>query len=235
MNFIKKIFEEKVDHSVHSQFQKFSKGEFKRRAVVKVKNSGGKFSISTSTEFASEFVRICAEKLGNNKTAVTGIIVSTLDLSGQLEFKDKKQFQGVKKYIIEGEMSGKEILSLLDKFPKAFFALTFSFGNNTLKIKPKLPKSGKPGTKGEDAIKPDFCKLITDDKALGESFVFEKPGFKEAEMTHDYIITDIVVSPELKKSNDFAKIREEAKRKGKIIRKGKIDGKEFLSEKNFEA
>ncbi|MEK6917409.1 MAG: hypothetical protein AABW51_00505 [Nanoarchaeota archaeon] len=235
MNFIKKIFDGKIDQSVHLQFQKFSKGEFKRRALVRVKNTGGKFSISTSTEFAKEFIRICAEKLGNNRTGITGIIVSTLDLTGQLEFKDKKQFQGVKKYIIDNEMSGKEIISLLEKFPKAFFALTFSFGNNILKIKPKLPKSGKPGSKGEDEIKPDFCKLVTDDKALGESFVFESSGFKEAAIAHDFVITGIVISPELKKSNDFAKIREEAKRKGKIVRKGKIDGKEFISEKDFEA
>jgi hypothetical protein len=234
MNLIKKIFEGKIDEEVHLQFQKFSKGEFKGRALIKAKNNKGKFTIFTSAEFANELVRILANKLNGSKTKVTGVVVSTLDLSGQLKFKDKKQFQGIKKYVIDDEMTGKEIISLLEKFPKAFFALSFTVGASSIKVKAKLPKSGKPG-KGDDKIKPDFCKLITDDKTLGESFIFEKHDFKEAEIIHDFIINELVIPDELKKSNDFAKMREEARRKGKIIRRGKIDGKEFKSEKEFEA
>ena len=37
MNFIKKIMANQVDNLVHLQFQKFSRGEFNDRAVLKVK------------------------------------------------------------------------------------------------------------------------------------------------------------------------------------------------------
>lgn len=235
MNFIKKIFDGKSDDLVHLQFQKFSRGEFKNRAIVKVKTSGGKYSISTTAEFGNEFVRDMAEKLGAGKTKVTGAIVSTADLTGQLNFTGKKQFQGVKQYLIDGEMSGKDILSLLDKFPKAFFGLSFSVGEESLKIKAKAPKSGKPGSKGEEKPNPDFCKLVSQDNKIATSFVFEKQGFKEAIISHTFVINEIVVPENLKKSDDFAKIREESKRKGKIIREADIDGQKMKSEKAFEA
>lgn len=235
MNFIKKILNGETDESVHLQFQKFSKGEFRNRALIKVKNSGGKYSISTGAEFANELVRMIAEKLGNNKTKVTGAIISTNDLKGELEFKEIKQFQGVKKYLMDKEMSGVEIKNLINKFPKTFFALTFDVGEDKLKIKPKAPKSGKPGSKGEEGPKADFCSLKTKNKSIAESFIFEKSDFKEAEINHIFIIDQIIIPDELKNSKDFARIREESKRKGKIIRKSLIDGKEEVREIDFEA
>jgi hypothetical protein len=235
MNFIKKVFENRADEFVHMQFQKFSKGEFRSRALIKAKKSGNKYSIATSSEFGNELVLDLAKKLGNNKTKITGVIVSTNQLD--LEYTNKKQFMGIKQYVIDKEMSGNEIVSLIERFPKAFFGLSFSIpeGNTTLKIKQKAPKSAKPSTKGEEAIKPDFCKLTTEDAKLAGSFVFEKPGFKTAEITHTFMIEDIVVPNELKNEKDFAKVREMAKRKGRIIRKAKIDEQDMSSEHGFEA
>ena len=120
MNFIKKIFDKSMDESVHLQFQKFSKGEFKNRAVIKAKNSSGKYSIYTTAEFANELVRIVAEKLRDQKVKVLGAIITTIDLKKEINFKEIKQFQGVKKYVIEYDMNGKEILELLNKFPNTF-------------------------------------------------------------------------------------------------------------------
>lgn len=237
MNFIKKAINKEADESVHLQFQKFSKGEFVNRAIINAKFSGGKYTISTSAEFANDLVKEVAKKLDGLKTQITGAIISTLDLKGQMNFKEVKQFQGVKRYLIEGEMSGDEILKLMEKFPKAFFALTFETQKDEtkLKIKAKAPKSGKPGTKGEDAPKPDFCKLITRDKKLAESFVFENPEFKNAEIIHKFLIDKINTPEELKDSKDFALIREMSKRAGKIIRKATIDGRDFSKEFEFEA
>ena len=113
MNFIKKIFEGKEDENVHFQFQKFSKGEFRDRALIKAKNSKGNYSINTTSEFANELVKTLAEKLGNNKTKITGCIISVRDLKRELNFKEIKQFQGVKRYFIDAEMSGNEIIELL--------------------------------------------------------------------------------------------------------------------------
>lgn len=235
MNFIKKVFDEKIDELVHLQFQKFSKGEFRDRAIIEAKNSNGKYTVKTSAEFANEMVRAVAKKLGDKETNITGCIVSTNDLTGELDFKDKKQFQGVKKYMIDSEISGNKIIELLEKSPKAFFALSFSAANDgtILKIKPKAPKSGKPGSKGKE--KPNFCKLSTNDPELGRSFVFERPNFKKAEITHHFIIEQIEIPEELKNSKDFEKIREGSKRKGKIIREAVIDGQDIISEKEFEA
>ena len=239
MNFIKKIFDDAIDESVHFQFMKFSRGGFKNKASVKVKKSGRKYSINTSAEFANELVRVMAKKLGERKTIITGAIVSTSDLKNRIDYKEIKQFQGVKRYLIDKEMSGTELITLLDEFRKTFFALTFDADEeNKLKIKPKAPKSGKPkaAKEGEEEeVVADFCKLITNDEKIGKSFVFEKPDFKQAEFKHTFVIEDIVVSNELKKERDFALVREKAKRKGKIIREGEIDGQKIKEEKEFEA
>ena len=238
MNFIKEIFEGKSSDDMHSQFQKFSRGEFRDRALVRVKKQGNnKFSINTGHEFANGLVKIVAEKLGNEKTNVTGAIISTLDLKEHISFKNIKQFQGVKRYLIDQEMSGTEIVKLVNDFNKAFFALSFKSEKDEilLKIKPKAPKSGKPSSKNDEGPKIDFCSLKTKDKKIVESFVFEKTDFEEATINHVFLIKEIVVPKELKNEKDFAKIREMAKRKGTILRTAIIDGKEIKTEKDFEA
>lgn len=232
--FIKKIFNGKSDNLVHLQFQKYSKGEFKNKACVKVTNSGNKFSMATGYEYANEIVRAVAEKLGDNKSLVTGSVITTKDLTNELDFKDKKQFMGVKQYVIEKEMTGKEIMEICDKFPTAFIALSFSIGDTELKIKAKAPKSAKPSTKIEEKPKIDFCKLITTDRTLFQAMIFEPDlqNIKKVEIYHDLIITDIILP---KGERDFAKMREMAKRKGKVVRKIFFDEKETRREASFEA
>lgn len=236
MNFIKKAIDKDVDESVHIQFQKFSKGEFRERGIIEAKKQGsGKYTIKTSVEFANDLVNIMAKKLGSEKTKVTGAIVSTSDLVGEIEFKDKKQFQGVKRYLIDSEMSGEEILSLMEKLPKTFFALSFSVGGDQLKIKPKAPKSGKPGKESEDGPKADFCSLKTTDEKIAKSFVFDKADFISAKINHTFFVDNMVIPEELKGEKDFARVREMAKRAGRIIRKAIIDEVETEKEYPFEA
>jgi hypothetical protein len=235
MNFIKKVFDGAADESVHLQFQKFSKGEFKDRAIIKAKKVKNKYTIYTSAEFANDLVRIGAQKLGEGTTAVTGAIISTNDLKKDIDFKEIKQFQGVKKYLIEKEMSGNELLRLIDRFPKAFFALSFNIEGYSLKIKPKAPKSGKPSSKEDEKPNADFCKLITEDASVGRSFIFEDNDFKSAVAYHIFLINQIVIPEELKGEKDFAKVRERAQRKGKIIRNITIDEQVFKEEKEFAA
>lgn len=231
MNFIKKIADGNTDNFVHMQFQRFSRGEFPNRAVIKVKKTKDKFTINTSSEFANELVYVAAKKLGSNSTKVTGAIVSTSNLKDKLEYENIKQFQGVKKYFINKEMTGDEIVKLIEEFPKTFFGLSFSVAQDdtVLKIKPKAPKSGKPGKNGE-MPKPDFCKLITKDKEWGESFVLETKDFSKAEITHTFVVEKITVPEELKDEEDFAKVREMSIREGKLIRKSIIDEKEATRE-----
>ena len=241
--FIKDIFRNGgvVEDGTHLQFQKFSRGVFSNRALVKIKRSGDKFTINTSSEFANEFVKIMALKLGSKTTNITGAIVSTSDLKGKVNFKEIKQFQGVKRYILDCPMNGNDLTKLINDFPKCFFALSFTIDEtNVLKIKAKAPKSGKPASKNKDGEEeemktPDFCKLITNDKVFAQSFAFEKEDFKAGEFKHTYVIEQIVIPPQYKNEKDFAIVREKSLRKGKIIREGSIDGEKIKSEKAFEA
>jgi len=240
--FIKKIFEGRVeDELVHLQFQKFSKGEFKDKAMVRIKNSSGKFNIATTAEYTNELVRVLAEKLGENKAQVTGALISALKLEG-FDYKEKKSAIGVNKYIIDKEMSGNEIVELCNNVKKAFFGLSFKTNDYDLKIKAKSPKSskGSSGKKKEgEKAKIDFCKLKTTDKELAKNLAFDRgaENFKQIEIKHDFIIEDIIINDELKQEckGDFLKIRELAKRKGKVIRELDIDGKKVKKEVEFEA
>lgn len=236
--FIQKIFEGEVDELVHLQFQKFGKGEFRDKAMVVVKRQGsGRFSVSTTAEYAKDLVMAFAEKLGSDKTEVTGALISALELES-FDYQEKKSAIGVNKYIIDKEMSGDEIIELCEKVGKAFFGLSFKVGNSELKIKPKSPKSTKGASFSKSREKPkvDFCKVKTDDFDLIKGLVFDVFGFSSVKISHDFIIDEIVISEELKEKcgGDFGKIRKRALRKGKVVRRVVVDGKERVSEKEFE-
>jgi len=234
-SFIKKIFSGNTDDLVHFQFVKFSKGNFDNRAMIRAKNISGKFSIATTYEYAKELVMSLAEKLGDNKTHVIGALMSTLDLG--FDYEERKMAMGVRKYVLDREMSGKQILDLCNKIDKAFFGLSFNVGETELIISSKSPKSAKgvSSSKKEDVkAKIDFIKIKTADKDLVDSLIFddEAKDFKKIEIKHNFIIEDIIMPTGEK---DFAKIRELAKRKGRIIRYLDIDGKIIKKEAEFEA
>ena len=239
-SFIKKIFENKFDNDelVHSQFTKFSKGEFPDRAMIRAKNTKGKYTISTTSEYAKDLIISLAEKLGDRTTTISGAIISALDLDG-FEYNERKMAMGVRKYMIYNkEMTGNEIISLCDKIEKAFFALSFNVDDDTsLVISPKSPKSAKGASSSKNPDKKakiNFCKLKTSDSKLVNTLIFDNDvgDFKKIEIKHDIIITDIIMP---KGEKDFAKIREMAKRKGKIVRKIDVDGSQKIKEIGFEA
>jgi len=236
--FIDKIFNGEIDNLVHLQFQKFSRGEFKNKAMV-VAKVGKQVRIGTTAEYGNGLVRYFAKKLGENYSRITGVIVSTKNLDGEIEYQSKKQFMGIKQYLIDKDMSGNEIIELCDKLPQSFMSLSFKVGDSELKIKPKAPKSAKPSTKDGGKIKVNFCKVKTNDSELIDGLIFdsEARGFKEIEISHDFIIDEIVVSDELKEDagDDYKKMNEMALRKGKIVRKIIVDGREVVKEKEFAA
>lgn len=240
LNFLKKVWDDNIDDIVHLQFQKFSKGEFKNKALISASASKDSYKILTTYEYANEFVRALAEKLGDKKAKVTGIIVSTLNLKENPEFHkilahcEVKQFMGVKQFKISQEFTGKEITDLLDKFPKAFFALSFKTEESELKIKAKAPKSAKPSSKGDAKPNYNFCKLITEDRELVKNILFDLDidNLKKAEIEHTFLINEIIYP---KNETEPSRIREMAKRKGIIIRKIIVDGKESVREKDFTA
>ncbi len=239
-SFIKKIFENKSkdDALVHAQFTKFSKGEFPNRAMIRGKNSKGKYTIFTTYEYAKDLIMFLSEKLGNKTTTINGAIISALDLDC-FEYDERKMAMGVRKYMIyDKKMTGNEIIELCNKIKKAFFGLSFSTDNTDLKIAPKSPKSAKGVSNQQNPDKKakiDFIKIKTTDIDLVNNLIFddEIKGFKKIEIKHDFKITDIII-PDIDEK-DFAKIRELAKRKGKIVRKIEVDGSEKVKEVEFEA
>jgi len=241
--FIKKIFEENIDKSVHLQFQKFSRGEFKDKALAKIIKAKNNYRINTTYEYANEFVKTLAEKLPEEeKVEVKGVIVSTKNLKEIPEFYklvgevEIKQFMGVKQFKINKKLSKRDILEICEKFPASFIALSFSVNNTELKIKAKSPKSAKPRLKGKNTPKSDFCKIKTSDLDIVKGILFDIDdfgwNFKKIKISHDFIINEIIL-PKGEKNPE--KMRVLAKRKGRIVRKIEIDGKTITKEKEFVA
>ncbi|MEK6915716.1 MAG: hypothetical protein AABW89_04220 [Nanoarchaeota archaeon] len=230
--FIRKLCSGNSDDLTHLQFEKYSRGVFTNKAIVQAKNSKGNYSFSTTSEYANELIRACAEELGENKTKVEGVIISTKALPSNIKYEGISQFMGVKKYSISGEFNGNDLISICDSVPRAFIALSFSTGKSDLKVKPKAPKSAKPGNNSEDSIKVDFCKLKTTNPEFAKKLFFDCSDFKSAEVRYDFDIKDIEIP---KDEKDPLKMRERAVRKGVIIRRLKVDGIESRKEHPFSA
>jgi len=234
MNFIKKIFENQIDEKTHNQFTKFGVGTYEYKAILDISVTAKAIKIKTSPEFTNELVELLAQTI-KDKTVVKGIIFSTRNLSEEsdIEFEDIKNAMGVKKHIINKELTKEQILNICNKFPNASINLSFETDYGSLKTKEKAPKSGKPG-KGDEAPKADYCVFTTTDKNILDDYTFDiKKDFKKASINHTFIIEELEVPEEAK--TDFAKARLVAKRKGKLIRNLNIDGVSSEKEISFIA
>jgi hypothetical protein len=231
---IKKIFEGKYDEEVHSDFLKFGRGEYKDKYLIQGKKQGEKWSIKTGYEYANTLVRLCLPK---EKVKVSGVIVATFDVSKEMKFPVErvKNFMGIRQAVINTEVEPKEILELMDKYPRVFFALSFSTPACELKIKAKAPKSAKPSTKeaeSDDDLKIDFCSLKTTDKEIVKELFFDITDFKEILIKHILKINEIIYP---KNEKDPVKVRELSKRKGVLVRKMTVDGLPSTKEHEFLA
>jgi len=220
MNFIKKIFSGKTDESVHKQFVRFGKGEYRRRALLSIWKTKA-IKVKSSFEFANDFVNFVSE-IG--EASFSGNIWSKGELPGLLG----KKREGKIIYEVNG-LTSRQIKEIS---PKVYYFLLNAEGPGIkLRIKTKLPKPGK----GEDEIDDKFCQMEIDEKyysKVKDDFFWDLPDIKKATVEHTFVIKDIVLP---KGETDYAKIRELAKRKGKIIRTANIDGKEVKKEIDFEA
>jgi hypothetical protein len=234
MNFIKKIFENKIDEKVHNQFTKFGPGTFENRALLDIRITAKAIKIKTSPEFTNELVELLANTI-KEKVPVKGIIFASKNLTEEssIEFKEVKNAMGVKKHIVDSELTKEQILELCEKFPFNPISLSFETEYGKLKVKEKAPKAPKAG-KGDKKPKADYCVLTTTDKAILNNYTFDiQEPFKKAFIQHTVIIDEIIVPEEYK--NDFAKARIMAKRKGKLIRILTVDEKESKKEIDFTA
>lgn len=233
---IQKVFDQIFDEEVHNDFIKFSRGLFKDRYLIEAKKQANKWAIKTSAEFANDFVKACMKKEKNN-FKVTGIISTTLDIKEEIPFEISKisQFQGVKKYVINTEIHSNQILDLMEKYPRVFFALSFKGEDFQLKIKAKPPKSGSSNKKDDEEKKADFCTLKTDDKELLNQIFFDVGlDWKEARINHTLEINEIIYPDNFEKLKP-SEVREFSNRKGRLIRNISLDGINQKKEANFVA
>lgn len=234
MNFIKTIFENKPSEEAHRQLSRFSKGTFENKALLDITNSKS-IKIKTSSEFANELVSFLSNTI-TNKTKVTGIIFSTKDLSKttKIKFEEIKNAMGVKKHVINSELTKEDLLLICKECADAAIHISFKTDKGELKIKEKAPKSGKPGKKDDEEPKADFCVLTTTDKSILQDYAFDvKDNFKKAFIKHTYEISELIVPKEYQ--NDFALARKYAKRKGNLKRIINLDGEQIIKEKEFVA
>lgn len=232
---MKKIFDGVFDAEVHANFLKFGRGEYKNKYLLEGKRQAKKWAVKAGAEYANFLVRRCLEKAGG-PVAVTGVIVSTLDLRDEISFDLKKvsNFQGVRKHVIDSEVNPDNIFELIDKYPKAFFALSLKGDGFVLKIKPKGPADGKKGKGEDEGPVADFCSLKSDDRAIIDELFFGVGDFKEVSVNHTIEVSDIIYPANVEELKP-AEVRELAKRKGVIKRKVVADGIEKNSEAEFVA
>jgi len=234
--FIKKIFENKVDDSVHKQFVRFGKGVYPGRAAVKITKQPDKIKIGTSFEMANDMVEFISE-LGQN-SKISGLILSKNEISSLMKQRNIKGNSKTKSggVYYENDIDEQEIdASALKELTLNSYAclLDIEAPGISLKSKKKLPK---PGKSADAKIDDKFCQLELNAKywqKVKSEFAFDIPNdFKKVLAVHTYTITDIIMP---KGEKDFEKIRILAKRKGKITRKITIDKQETVKEKDFEA
>src|SRR3989344_6827941 len=143
-NVMKRIFSGKSDDDMHNEFVKFSRGIFNDRYLIQAKKQKDLGSIKTGNEFANFLVRRCLERI-NGEINISGIIVYTGNLEdSKIPIERVKQFMGIKQYVVNSKVKSSDIIEAMNKYPRAFFALTFITPNAELKIKAKAPKSAKP-------------------------------------------------------------------------------------------
>ncbi len=221
-NTIAKIFSKKTDDQVHEEFVKFSRGVFPNRFLIQGKKQSSKWAIKTGAEFANFLVREGLER-AKGEIAISGVIVTTADIAKQIPFPIErvKNFQGIKQIVLNTKVAPKDLIEIMEKFPKAFFAISFAFEGYELKILAKAPKSGKPSNKGEDDPKVNFCTLKTTDRKIVEDIFFDYPEFNEILISHTIEITGIEIP---KGVSDPKEMREKAIRKGVLKRGVTVDG-----------
>ncbi len=232
-NVILKIFLGKSDDYVHSEFVRFSKGVFENRYLLEGKRHKDYLNIKTSAEFTNFLVQRCLESISGN-IDVKGAIIATGDIQKEIQFplSGIKQYLGIKQFLVDSSIDARKIIELMKRFPRAFYALSFSTSICELKIKARAPKSGKPANSGEGVPKADFCSLRTKDKEIIRDLFFDFPEFDEIKIRHTLMIQEIVLPKDV---SDPKLVRELAQRKGIVKRIVGVDGMKREKEMEFIA
>ncbi len=223
MTVMKKVFNGVFDDEVHGAFLKFSRGIYRNKYLIEGKRQSKNWAIKAGVEYVNFLVRRCLEKI-DGRVVIKGVIISTLDLKGEIGFDAVKvrNFQGIRKNVIDTEVEASEVLGLMNKFPRVFFALSFSGDDFVLKIKARAPKNSKSGN-GDDKPVIDFCSLKIKDKSIVDDLFFGVENFRDVSVNYMIEVNDIIY-PENVDNLEPAEVRELSKRKGVVARNVDVDG-----------
>lgn len=229
--FIKRLWQGKDDEKIHRQFIRFSRGEFNKRFAINIWKQPDKIKICTSFELANDIIDFIFSLI--SKANVSGLLLIKNNLE---EIKKQIPLQNIKE---KEKISEAEISTILTAEQEKilsenayFMLLDIESEGINLKTKKKL---SKPGKSNEHKVDDKFCILELDGKFWSQvknEFLFDCGDGKKFKISHDIIITDIIIP---KNEKDFEKLRILAKKKGKIKRIKNIDNKEEISEKDFIA
>ncbi len=224
INFIKNIYEGKVDDYTHLKFTRYSRGRFEKEPIT-IKVTGKKVKVQTGPEYAEVLLRILADHAAS-EVSLKGKIISTKDINKRIESYDVEVLKKWgKKYDVSATIPAPKFKEMVYEFEDCYLLLTCESGGDKVKVKTALPK---PGELKEKFVTADFTKEHMDD--IKSEFLFDVSDFKkEASIKHTYVIDEIAVDESLIET-DPERARLEAKRKGKIIRDKTIDGKNEISE-----
>jgi len=224
MNYIKKIFENKTDETVHQRLIRYGKGEYENSSMEVTKSK--ELKIKGTFEFSNDLFATIAENI-KEEAEVNGSLIAARDFENELSFGllSYRKKKGANVGEVEAKLTPEQIKEVYDKFKNNFILLNVKSSDYSLSVGKKLPK---PGGK----VKENFCSATMPAELLGE-FVWETKEFKKAIMKHIFIINELIVPKEYE--NDDAMARIMAKRKGKVKRVLEIDGKIMEKEAEFEA
>ena len=230
MNFIRNLFEGNSEQDwIHNKFVKYSKGEFPG-PYISIKKAGAFLKINSSADYVNILGMLLAGTFSGS-LKVDGSIISREKIETYLEtigldiVKARKK-KGTFIYNVKGEADSKAIAELYSRLLDGVLLLNLSGDKVNLKVKKKLPK---PGSKQNEK----FCtgKLEQKGRIMDEiCFDVNIENFKEIEISHVYIIDEMVMPEDCK---DFSLARTLAKRKGSVRRSVTVDGSVHETEKGL--
>jgi hypothetical protein len=230
MHYIKEIFLGKPIDYIHSQFTRYGKGNFQVAAIT-IKN-GPAIRCDGSVHYVNIVGEIIASS-SQQEFEVDGSIHAKRQIKVPLKAGKEKVKGGLHSVEIKDKIHSDGLRMVYNDYKDGniLLSLTPSSGKWRLSPKKKMPRPG-------GGLDEKFWNAVLEPSALDGImneilFDVKDKNFKEARITHEVSIEELVGSPELKK--DAARFRLEAKRKGKIKRTVDIDGRKTETTHEFIA
>ena len=217
MNYIKKIFNNEIEESIHKNFIRYSVGLFQGPMITFKKTTSQKLTIRTSYHFLKDFLKLIPKFSNLEKIHIKGKIIHNESLNSLFEelgntYSNVRNIKGIYTYEFEFEAETEKFCKLFCNYNLIIEIKNDKFHLKTKNTMPKINKSFeanflkfKFNKKDIEIIEKDFLFGIEKDKK-----------YKKIAISHEINIEKIVL-PKNKKLH-FDEIRKLSKRKGTLKR-----------------